>query len=125
MEHQVHRALYARTRTDQLAVQFSHLLCIAVAIRRGRADVSDRRSLATQSLVIFVIRTRGSPWRSLPHPLLTCLTIGAVLVGLLIPLPLGPLFGFVEPPARFYLFLVAAVGAYLLLVELVKRRLYR
>jgi hypothetical protein len=44
---------------------------------------------------------------------LTCLTIGAVLVGLLIP------------PAGFYLFLVAAVGAYLLLVELVKRRLYR
>jgi len=57
---------------------------------------------------------------------LTCLTIGAVLVGLLIPLtPLGPPFGFVEPPAGFYLFLVAAVGAYLLLVELVKRRLYR
>ena len=83
-------------------------------------------SLATQSLVIFVIRTRGRPWRSLPHPLLTGLTLGAVLVGMLIPLtPLGPLFGFVEPPAAFYLFLVAAVGAYLLLVGLVKQRLYR
>jgi len=34
-------------------------------------------SLATQSLVIFVIRTRGAPWRSVPHPLLTCLTIGS------------------------------------------------
>ena len=33
--------------------------------------------LATQSLVIFVIRTRGAPWRSVPHPLLTCLTIGS------------------------------------------------
>ena len=33
-------------------------------------------SLATQCLVIFVIRTRGAPWRSLPHPLLTCLTLG-------------------------------------------------
>jgi Mg2+-importing ATPase len=83
-------------------------------------------SLATQCLVIFVIRTRGAPWRSLPHPLLTGLTLGAVLIGLLIPLtPLGPLLGFVEPPAGFYLFLVAAVGTYLLLVELVKRRLYR
>ena len=83
-------------------------------------------SLATQSLVIFVTRTRGPPWRSWPHPLLTCLTLGAVLVGLLIPLtPLGPLLGFVEPPAGFYLFLVAAVGVYLVLVELVKRRLYR
>ena len=83
-------------------------------------------SLATQSLVIFVIRTRGPPWRSWPHPLLTCLTLGAVLVGLLIPLtPLGSLIGFVEPPAGFYLFLVGAVAVYLLLVELVKRRLYR
>ena len=83
-------------------------------------------SLATQSLVIFVIRTRGPPWRSVPHPLLTCLTIGVVLLGLIIPLtPLGPVFGFVEPPPGFYLFLVVAVAAYLLLVEVVKRFLYR
>ena len=82
--------------------------------------------LATQSLVIFVIRTRGPPWRSVPHPLLTCLTIGVVLLGLIIPLtPLGPVFGFVEPPPGFYLFLVLAVAAYLLLVEVAKRFLYR
>jgi P-type Mg2+ transporter len=83
-------------------------------------------SLATQSLVIFIIRTRGRPWRSRPHPLLTCLTIGVVLVGLIIPLtPIGPLFGFVEPPPGFYVFLVATVSAYLALVEVAKRRLYR
>jgi Mg2+-importing ATPase len=83
-------------------------------------------SLATQSLVIFVIRTRKAPWRSFPHPLLTFLTIGVVLVGLLIPLtPLGPVFGFVVPPLGYYLFLAAAVTAYLLLVEVVKRLLYR
>jgi P-type Mg2+ transporter len=76
--------------------------------------------------VIFIIRTRGAPWRSAPHPLLTTLTLGAVLVGLIIPLtPLGPLLGFVEPPMGFYLFLAGAVATYLLLVELVKRRLYR
>ena len=76
-------------------------------------------SLATQCLVIFVIRTRGVPWRSRPHRLLTWLTLGAVFVGLLIPLtPLGRLLGFVE-------FLVCAVAAYLLLVEIVKRQLYR
>ena len=28
-------------------------------------------SLATQCLVIFIIRTRGAPWRSRPHPVLT------------------------------------------------------
>jgi Mg2+-importing ATPase len=83
-------------------------------------------SLATQSLVIFVIRTRKAPWRSFPHPLLTVLTIGVVLVGLLIPLtPLGPVFGFVVPPLGYYLFLAAAVTGYLLLVEAVKRFLYR
>jgi len=60
------------------------------------------------------------------HPLLTGLTLGVVLVGLLIPLtPLGPVFGFMEPPPGFYLFLAVAVAAYLLLVELVKRQLYR
>jgi Mg2+-importing ATPase len=83
-------------------------------------------SLATQCFVIFVIRTRGVPWRSRPHPLLTGLTLGAVGIGLLLPLtPLGKLLGFVEPPPGFYLFLLCAVSAYLLLVEIVKRHLYR
>ena len=83
-------------------------------------------SLATQSLVIFVIRTRGAPWRSTPHPLLTGLTVGVVLIGLIIPLtPLGAAFGFQEPPLGFYLFLIGAVAAYLVLVEAVKGPLYR
>jgi Mg2+-importing ATPase len=83
-------------------------------------------SLATQCLVIFIIRTRGAPWKSHPHPLLTGLTLGAVGVGLLLPLtPFGKLLGFVEPSAGFYLFLLCAVAAYLLLVEIVKRQLYR
>ena len=83
-------------------------------------------SLATQCLVVFVIRTRGSPWRSRPHPLLALLSIGAVAAGLLITLtPLGGLFGFVTLPPSFYLFLVTAVAAYLALVEAVKRAYYR
>ena len=83
-------------------------------------------SLATQALVIFVIRTRGPPWHSRPHPLLASLSIGVVAVGLLIPLtPIGSLFGFVLPPPGFYLFLVVTVAAYLLLVEAVKRLHHR
>jgi Mg2+-importing ATPase len=83
-------------------------------------------SLATQSLVVFIIRTRGRPWQSRPHPILASLSIGVVALGLIITLtPLGSLFGFVLPPAGFYLFLVATVAAYLLLVEAAKRLYYR
>lgn len=83
-------------------------------------------SLATQSLVIFVIRTRGLPWKSRPHALLAGLSIGVVVVGLLIPItPIGALFDFVLPPPAFYLFLIVTVAAYLLLVEGVKQLYFR
>jgi Mg2+-importing ATPase len=79
-------------------------------------------SLATQALVVLVIRTRGLPWRSRPHPLLVMLSVGAATAGLVLPLtPLGPLFGFVTPPAAFYVFLAVTVIAYLALVECVKQ----
>ena len=83
-------------------------------------------SLATQALVVFVIRTRGAFWRSRPHPILTTLSIGVVVVGLIVPwTPIGTWFGLVPLPFSFYLFLVAAVGGYLALVEVVKRLFYR
>lgn len=83
-------------------------------------------SLATQVLVIFVIRTRHAPWRSRPHPVLAGLTLGAATVGALLPLtPAGTFFGFVAPPASFYLFLAAAVVTYLALVEAIKRLFFR
>lgn len=82
-------------------------------------------SLATQSLVILVIRTRRRPWQSRPHPVLMTLSIGVVLVGILIPLtPIGSWFGFVVPPPLFFVFLAVAVVAYLTLTELVKRQFY-
>ena len=83
-------------------------------------------SLATQTLVIFVIRTRGAPWRSRPHPALAALAVGAALVGVLLPLsPFAATLGFVAPPPTFYLFLAAAVLVYLAMVEVVKRLFYR
>ncbi|WP_454018113.1 magnesium-translocating P-type ATPase [Azospirillum sp. Marseille-Q6669] len=83
-------------------------------------------SLATQVLVIFVIRTRRSPWLSRPNAILAGLTLGAAAVGALLPLtPLASFFGFVAPPASFYLFLVAAVVTYLVLVEIIKRVFFR
>ena len=83
-------------------------------------------SLCTQVLVIFIIRTRGNPFKSKPHPLLalTSLTVVAIAIGL--PLtPLGSHLGFVAPPAYFYGILAVMVVTYLGVVELVKRLFYR
>jgi len=83
-------------------------------------------SLATQALVIFVIRTRGAPWLSRPHPALAALSLGVTAVGIILPLtPVAALFGFVAPPPGFYLFLAVTVIAYLALVEVAKRLFYR
>ncbi|MGE5266233.1 MAG: magnesium-translocating P-type ATPase [Deltaproteobacteria bacterium] len=82
-------------------------------------------SLATQSLVIFVIRTRRRPWQSRPNTLLAVLSIGVVLVGLIIPLtPIGGWFHFVTPPAAFFIFLIVAVASYLALTEAVKQAFF-
>jgi P-type Mg2+ transporter len=83
-------------------------------------------SLATQTLVIFIIRTAGSPLRSRPSRPLTITTLLVVGVGMVLPFsPLGRLLGFTPLPLSYFVFLVAATGTYLLLVELVKRRLMR
>jgi Mg2+-importing ATPase len=80
-------------------------------------------SLATQTLVIFVIRTTGNPLRSRPSPALTATTLAVVLIGLVLPFtPLATPLGFVPLPASFLVFLAVATLTYLALVEAVKRR---
>ncbi len=79
-------------------------------------------SLATQTLVLFVIRTMGNPFTSRPSRSLTAATCAVVAVGLAIPAsPLAPLLGFTVPPISYFGFLVTATAAYLVLVEIVKR----
>ena len=81
-------------------------------------------SLATQTLVLFVIRTAGNPFRSRPSWPLAITTVLIVVVGIVLPFsPLAAVFGFTPLPAMFFLFLAVTVITYLLLVELVKRRL--
>ena len=83
-------------------------------------------SLCTQVLVIFVIRTRGNPLNSHPHPLLTATSLAVVAIAVLMPFtPVGGYFGLVPPPARFYFMLGATVLVYLITVELIKQRFYR
>lgn len=83
-------------------------------------------SLATQTLVLFVIRTAGSPFRSRPSLPLTITTLGVVAVGLLLPFsPLSNVLGFTALPGKYFLFLAAMTVTYLFFVEVVKRHLMR
>jgi Mg2+-importing ATPase len=82
-------------------------------------------SLATQVLVIFVIRTPGSPLRSLPHPLLTATSLAVVILAVALPFtPIGAWFGFVPLPMGFLLALAAMTACYLVVVEQVKAWFY-
>ncbi|MGO9857361.1 MAG: magnesium-translocating P-type ATPase [Acidimicrobiales bacterium] len=84
-------------------------------------------SIATQTLVIYVIRTRRIPFfRSRPSlPMLTVPT-GAALVGAVLPYTgLAHLLGFTPLPVSFFLALFGMVVTYLLLVELAKIPFYR
>jgi Mg2+-importing ATPase len=79
-------------------------------------------SLATQTLVLLVIRTSGNPFRSRPSKFLIATTAAVVLCGVLIPFsPAAQLFAFTPLPAAFFAWLVPAVAAYLLLVSIVRR----
>src|SRR4051794_14679177 len=83
-------------------------------------------SLATQVLVIFIIRTRGNPLRSRPSRLLALTSLAVVALAALLPLtPLAPALGFVAPPPRFFLILAAMVAVYLAGVQGVKTWFYR
>lgn len=80
-------------------------------------------SLATQTLVVFVIRTHGNPLRSRPSAPLVASVVAVVVAGLALPwTPLAGLFGFVPLPPAFFAFLAIATGSYLLLVQMLKRR---
>lgn len=84
-------------------------------------------SLITQTLVVFIIRTRQSPfWKSKPGKYLTLSSLSIVAVAVIIPYsPLGKVFHFVPPPPLFYAFLALFIGVYLFLAEVVKRWFYK
>ena len=78
-------------------------------------------SIATQTLVIFIIRTRGRPWRDLPNPVLTITTLMALALALAIPFsPLGEWFGFRDLPPHLAIVLGGIVAVYLVCAELFK-----
>jgi Mg2+-importing ATPase len=77
--------------------------------------------MATQILVIFIIRTNGRPWKDFPQPALIVSSLVALSAAMLVPFtPAGRWFGFEAPP----LALLAAMGLlivlYLVCAELLK-----
>jgi Mg2+-importing ATPase len=84
-------------------------------------------SLATQTLVLLVIRTQEAPWRSRPSGPLLASVFVVVAVGAVLPMiaPVAKLLGFAPLPAGYAAFVAAATVAYLGLVEIAKRVLAR
>ena len=83
-------------------------------------------SLATQTLIIFVIRTRRIPFfRSVPSGPLVASTFGAIAIGIALTLsPLASRLGFAPLPWQFFAALVLLTVGYLVLVEVTKKVFY-
>ena len=78
-------------------------------------------SIATQILVIFLIRTRGRPWRDWPHPFLAFTSLAALTLAIAAPLsPLRDWFGFTPLPGPVWLAIAGLVMLYLITAEALK-----
>jgi len=83
-------------------------------------------SLATQTLVLFVIRTTRNPFQSRPSWPLTATILFIVALGMLLPVsPLAGPLGFTPLPGSYYAYLAVATFVYLVLVECGKRLLLK
>jgi len=104
------------------------LATFAVLMKIFHADAAQFRtawfaeSIATQILVIFIIRTYGSAWRSRAHPVLAASSIGGLALAVaLIATPLRADLGFVAIPGAMVAAIAALVTAYLASAEAVKK----
>ena len=79
-------------------------------------------SLATQVLVVHIIRSRYNILKSRASRWLTLSTVGVALAGFIIPYtPFGLFFGFTPLPPAFIMAICGLVICYLILVDFVKR----
>jgi Mg2+-importing ATPase len=79
-------------------------------------------SMATQILVVFIIRTNGPFWTSRPHFALTTSSLLAFAVAMVLPFAaLGGWFGFVAPGWSVAAAVGGLVAVYLACAEFMKR----
>jgi len=82
-------------------------------------------SLATQTLVVFVIRTAGSPLKSRPSlPLLISVLVVVAVAGVLPYTPIGHLLQFTPLPVPMLGAIAFLAATYLLVVQVVKSWFY-
>jgi P-type Mg2+ transporter len=83
-------------------------------------------SLATQTLVVFVIRTAGNPFKSRPSGRLLTGVGTITVVGAVLPYtPLGVPLGFTPLPLSLLVAIALLALTYLFLVQVVKTWFYR
>ena len=83
-------------------------------------------SVATQVVVIFIIRTRRNPLRSRPNRWLVLCAMASVTAAIMLPFTAaGRYLGFVPLPAGFFLALAAMMLGYFLAVEAIKQWFFR
>jgi len=83
-------------------------------------------SLATQTLVVFVIRTAGSPLKSLPSRPLMISVVAVVAIAAGLPYtPVGSLLRFTPLPVSMLGAIAFLAATYLLVVQTVKSWFYR
>ena len=83
-------------------------------------------SIASASLIVLVVRSRRSFFRSQPSKLLSLATIAVIAVTFLTPyLPFAHFLGFSPLPAKFYAAVLTIVLLYVISAELTKRLFYR
>jgi P-type Mg2+ transporter len=101
---------------------------IILLMRVFHADVASFRavwfieSMATQILVVFVIRTMRHAWTSRPHPALIVTALTGLLIAVALPfLPWGAVLGFAAPSRAELGAVLGLVVVYLICAELLKR----
>ena len=83
-------------------------------------------SLVTQTLVVFVIRTAGNPFKSRPSGRLVIAVVAVSLAGAVLPYtPLGGLLGFTPLPPSLLAAIAVLTLTYMMLVQAVKTWFYR
>ncbi len=83
-------------------------------------------SLATQTLVVFLIRTRRVPFfASRPSTALLLTPVACASIGAALPFsPLADVLGFTTLPLSFFMILIGMIFTYLILIETAKKRFY-